>query len=73
MSYIERHIKQTLLTALKVHPVVFLSGPRQAGKSTLVEQLAHDEFSAEYVSFDNPTQWLLLSTHQQRFYSVTSL
>ena len=37
-------------------PVVFLNGPRQAGKSTLVKHLTQDKFPAEYVTFDSATQ-----------------
>ena len=37
MSYIVRHIEKRLEDALAVHPVIVLSGPRQVGKSTLLE------------------------------------
>ena len=56
MKHIDRHTKEKLLAALQVSPVVFLNGPRQAGKSTLVQKLSDKEFSAEYVTFDNTTQ-----------------
>lgn len=56
MSYIKRYLKNKLLAALRVNPVVFLNGPRQAGKSTLVHQIAKDAFPAEYVTFDSATQ-----------------
>lgn len=56
MDYIRRHLKNKLVNALDASPVVFLNGPRQAGKSTLVQNLAQKEFPAEYVSFDNMTQ-----------------
>ena len=56
MPYIKRLLKNNLLAALDVNPVVFLNGPRQAGKSTLVQRIAADEFPAEYVTFDNTTQ-----------------
>ena len=48
-----RHLKKPVLFSLKNHPVVFVSGPRQAGKSTLVQKLAQKEFPAEYISLDN--------------------
>ena len=38
MAYINRHIQAELLKALDISPVVFLNGPRQAGKSTLVQK-----------------------------------
>lgn len=56
MTYINRHIRSKILKALDVSPVVFLNGPRQAGKSTLVQALAKAEYPAEYVTFDSTTQ-----------------
>lgn len=52
-KHIPRHLKKAVLFSLKNHPVVFVSGPRQAGKSTLVQKLAQKEFPAEYISLDN--------------------
>jgi predicted AAA+ superfamily ATPase len=37
MKTTPRKLTDNLLFALKNHPVVFLNGPRQAGKSTLVQ------------------------------------
>ena len=56
MAHINRHIRSKLLKALEVSPVVFLNGPRQAGKSTLVQAIAKKEYPAEYVTFDSTTQ-----------------
>ena len=56
MTYINRLIKNRLLKALEVSPIVFLNGPRQAGKSTLVQSIAKKEYVAEYVTFDSITQ-----------------
>lgn len=56
MKYINRHIGSKVLSALEVNPVVFLNGPRQAGKSTLAQKLSEKEFPAEYVTFDSTTQ-----------------
>jgi predicted AAA+ superfamily ATPase len=56
MNHIERKIKARLLKTLGASPVVFLNGPRQAGKSTLVQSLSKENFPAEYVTFDNATQ-----------------
>lgn len=56
MSHIERKLRLKLLGELKASPVVFLNGPRQAGKSTLVMELAKKDFPAEYVTFDSTTQ-----------------
>lgn len=35
---------------------MFLNGPRQAGKSTLVQAISKEEYPAEYVTFDSTTQ-----------------
>ena len=56
MSHIKRHARHRLLEALNVSPVVFLNGPRQAGKSTLVQSIAQKDYPAEYVTFDSTTQ-----------------
>ena len=56
MVHINRRIRNKLLKALEVSPVVFLNGPRQAGKSTLVQAIAKKEYPAEYVTFDSTTQ-----------------
>ncbi len=56
MAHINRQIRNRLLKALEVSPIVFLNGPRQAGKSTLVQAIAKKEYVAEYVTFDSTTQ-----------------
>ena len=56
MSHIKRHARDRLLEALNVSPIVFLNGPRQAGKSTLVQSIAKKDYPAEYVTFDSTTQ-----------------
>jgi len=56
MKHTPRILSGNILSALKMSPVVFVNGPRQAGKSTLVRGLAKRKFPAEYISFDNATQ-----------------
>ncbi|WP_417625247.1 ATP-binding protein [Paremcibacter congregatus] len=56
MKTTPRLITDTVLFALNNNPVVFVNGPRQAGKSTLVQSLARTDYPADYVSFDNVTQ-----------------
>ncbi len=43
------------MDALQGFPVVYVNGPRQAGKSTLVQSLAAKEWPADYVTFDDAT------------------
>jgi predicted AAA+ superfamily ATPase len=42
MKYVERSITETLLDYAKMFPVVFLTGPRQSGKSTLLKHVFPD-------------------------------
>jgi predicted AAA+ superfamily ATPase len=53
---ISREVKNKLLKVLKINPVIFVNGPRQAGKSTLVTSLINKDYPADYVSFDKPSQ-----------------
>lgn len=53
MNIIARAITPRLLTALGDTPAVMLVGPRQAGKSTLVQSLAGGPHPARYLSLDD--------------------
>nr|MBC8473819.1 AAA family ATPase [Candidatus Omnitrophota bacterium] len=52
MKYIPRWLESRLAEVLKSHPVVVLTGPRQVGKSTLLE---HAEFLKDwrYITLDD--------------------
>lgn len=52
---IKRQLSNNVLDALQGFPVVYVNGPRQAGKSTLVQKLAVKEWPADYVTFDEAT------------------
>lgn len=67
MEHIPRNLTANVLYALKHHPVVFLNGPRQAGKSTLVQRLSGTDFPAEYVTFDNATQMAAAAAAPEAF------
>ncbi len=58
MAHINRHIRNKLLKGLSVSPVVFLNGPRQAGKSTLVQAIAKEDYPAEYAAVNAPETYL---------------
>ena len=49
LNYIHRDISATILEAVRYFPVICLTGPRQSGKSTLIEHLfpTYDKFSLE--------------------------
>lgn len=51
MSYLPRIAEKTLSQCLARFPVVGITGPRQSGKSTLIQ---HQLSDYEYVTFDDP-------------------
>ncbi|MEM7588836.1 MAG: ATP-binding protein [Myxococcota bacterium] len=53
MKAIQRHLQPPILQALKFFPAVYINGPRQAGKTTLVRELLAKDFKAKFVTFDN--------------------
>lgn len=52
---IDRHIRPTVVEALREARAVCLLGARQAGKSTLARAIAEHEHPAEYLTLDNDT------------------
>ena len=50
MKQIYRKLSKNVLFSLKHTPVVFINGPRQSGKSTLVQKLSEKEFPAHYTN-----------------------
>lgn len=53
MTYFPRALENSVKEALSLMPAVFLNGPRQAGKSTLVQHISAQYLHADYVTFDN--------------------
>ena len=49
--YITRHLEETILRASEMFPVVMVTGPRQVGKTTMLEKLAEE--GRNYVSLDS--------------------
>ena len=56
MKLIPRLLEKQIVFSLKKNPVVFVNGPRQAGKSTLVQKLSQSQFPARYTSLDSAMQ-----------------
>ena len=52
---LKRHLTSRVLEALTDTPVVLLNGPRQAGKSTLAQELASSRHPATYLTLDDAT------------------
>jgi predicted AAA+ superfamily ATPase len=53
MVQFQREISGLLKRTVKERPLVYLSGPRQSGKSWLVNEFGHDHEN-NYISFDSP-------------------
>src|SRR5687768_13392562 len=62
-----RSLKPKVIEGLTHNPVVFLNGPRQAGKSTLALEFQRNDFHMEYVTFDNATQMAAASISPLEF------
>lgn len=58
MAYIKRAAEDTIMQASKMFPVLLVTGPRQVGKTTLLQRLADIEKSEgvdrKYVTLDDP-------------------
>ena len=58
MTYIKRAAEETVLQVSKMFPVLLLTGPRQVGKTTLLQRLAEEEnkegIERKYVTLDDP-------------------
>ena len=54
-EYVPRHIESTIKMAHSQFKVVFLGGPRQVGKTTMLKRLA-DKMGMQYVTLDNLTE-----------------
>lgn len=64
--YITRSIEPTLRRALKLFPVVLLTGPRRSGKTTLLRHVLGMQYN--YVSLDEAETRLLASSDPQTFF-----
>jgi len=53
MKAIQRSLQSNVLDALRSFPVVYINGPRQAGKTTLVKELLAKDFKAPFITFDD--------------------
>ncbi|MDR3263763.1 MAG: ATP-binding protein [Clostridiales bacterium] len=50
--YIKRHIEQVVSSLIKEYPCILISGPRQVGKTTLIENL-QEAVPRTYISLDD--------------------
>lgn len=57
MRYLRRAMEDTFLRFSKEFPVLLLTGPRQVGKTTMLQRLAEEEgIGREYVTLDDLTE-----------------
>ena len=70
MPYIKRHINQTLREMLAQFKVVLVTGPRQVGKSTLLQNALPD---FEYVTLDDMSELALAKNDPALFFKNHSL
>lgn len=58
MAYIKRAAENTIIKISKMFPVLLLTGPRQVGKTTLLQKLAEEQrelgVERKYVTLDDP-------------------
>ena len=58
MTYIKRAAEDTIRRISKMFPVLLLTGPRQVGKTTLLQRLSEAEGESgdkrKYVTLDDP-------------------
>lgn len=62
-----RSLTPLVLEALKDTPAVFINGPRQSGKTTLVMEIAKKYYAADYVTFDDATTMAAASYDPEGF------
>jgi predicted AAA+ superfamily ATPase len=63
--YISRKIEATVQRISQTFPVLMLTGPRQSGKTTLLNHLSED--GRKYVSLDDPNNRLFAKTEPSAF------
>jgi predicted AAA+ superfamily ATPase len=69
MDYIKRDLERVVLEASEQYPVVFVSGPRQVGKTTMLRRLAETS-TRTYVSLDDLTARGLAKSDPAMFFQV---
>ena len=53
MQYVERFVEEKIVNSLKAFPAVYIAGPRQSGKTTLVKRICTSRHPAGYYTFDD--------------------
>lgn len=65
MMYIQRAAAQSIMNISNTFPVLLVTGPRQVGKTTLLQKMAED--GRNYVTLDDPDARFLAKTDPELF------
>ena len=66
MNYITRHLEQVVTAVSEEYPVVLVTGPRQVGKTTMLQKLMEGS-ERRYVSLDDLSERNLAKTDPELF------
>lgn len=69
MTYIKRDLEQVVMDVSKEYPVVILTGPRQVGKTTMLQKLMEDS-NRGYVTLDDLNERALAKSDPQMFFQL---
>ena len=72
MKYIKRHLENVVNQVTKEYPVVLVTGPRQVGKTTMLQKLM-DGTDRGYVTLDDLNERSLAKTDPEMFLQLLLL
>ena len=67
MKIIPRYLEKKVIDLLKFFPVVYVNGPRQAGKTTLACELISNKFKGRFITFDDAMERSIAIRNPQSF------
>ena len=71
MNYIKRAMENTFLRLAKEFPALLLTGPRQTGKTTMLQKLAAEEkIGRNYVTLDDLTERQMAKNDPKMFLQI---
>lgn len=71
MNYIPRAIEETFIRLSAEFPAILLTGPRQVGKTTMLEKLMREEnHGREYVTLDDLTEREMAKNDPKMFFQI---
>ncbi|MDD3794772.1 MAG: AAA family ATPase, partial [Lachnospiraceae bacterium] len=71
MTYIKRAMETTFLRLSNEFPALLLTGPRQVGKTTMLQKLAGEEnIGREYVTLDDLTERQMAKNDPKMFLQI---